>query len=475
MTDIGKTVDSFRRGAFDLDCTKMVLCQRKEGGGKFEGRGYVRQDEAGALVFKVYVDNKENAPPSAIVEMLTRGASGTVVGDDELYDLTATSVDGTSWKAVRIAGLHRNWNMQDDTGVLSGSLHSIVAGPMLPPAEPHLLRLHFFEEYELPLHLWSPDEDRTPQGMVRDRAEFAACGAQFNVTSRRGSGDTVVDVAADAAFPPAFDLRIQEALQYITGKSAIWRARLETCQGMFILELASPRPKAARTQFDPPISPATIEFHSHTWVLFERFLSYVVKNTDTTSDSYHWNSVAYHLYMARESTSASIDAWAVGVSVAVEALASLVKLPVNPGADGSWANFRTRALKWLEEQPDFSEGVKIRAQGLIGASADTGVKQTLRELAEMGDVDKRCVDAWSKLRHRHVHPNLADLRVPGTAEYRALFKLLLQVGMLLHQLTFHLIGYQGPFTEYGRVWVGSRKYPLLESEEGGADVSRSSS
>lgn len=474
MTDIGKTVDSFRRGAFDLDCTKMVLCQRKEGGGKFEGRGYVRQDEAGTLVFKVYVDNKENAPPSAIVEMLTRGASGTVVGDDELYDLTATSVDGTSWKAVRIAGLRPNWDMEKDTGVLSGSLYSIVAGPMLPPAEPHLLRLHFFEEYELPLNRWSPDEDRTPQGMVRDRAEFAACGAQFNVKSRRGFGDTVVEVIADTAFPPAFDLRIQEALQYVTGRSAMWRARLETCQGMVSLALASPRRKAARPQVNPPLAPGSIEFHRHSWSLFERFLTYVIENTDASGGKQHWNAVAYHLYIARESTSPSIDAWAVGVSVAVEALASLAKLPVNPGADGGWADFRTRALKWLEEQPDFSEGVRKRAQGLIGSSADKGVKQTLRELAEMGHVDKRYVDAWGKVRHRHVHPNLADLQLPDAADYQVLFDRLQWVGMLLHQLTFHLIGYEGPITEYGRGGLRSRQYPLLESEEDWDDACRGS-
>ena len=210
-------------------------------------------------------------------------------------------------------------------------------------------------------------EDHTPQGMVRDRAEFAACGAQFNVKSRRGFGDTVVEVIADTAFPPAFDLRIQEALQYVTGRSAMWRARLETCQGMVSLALASPRRKAAHPQVNPPLAPGSIEFHRHSWSLFERFLTYVIENTDASGGKQHWNAVAYHLYIARESTSPSIDAWAVGVSVAVEALASLAKLPVNPGAVGGWADFRTRTLKWLEEQPDFSEGVRKRAQGLIGS------------------------------------------------------------------------------------------------------------
>ena len=102
------------------------------------------------------------------------------------------------------------------------------------------------------------------------------------------------------------------------------------------------------------------------------------------------------------------------------------------------------------------------------------MKQTLRELAEMGHVDKRYVDAWGKVRHRHVHPNLADLQLPDAADYQVLFDRLQWVGMLLHQLTFHLIGYEGPITEYGRGGLRSRQYPLLESEEDWDDACRGS-
>ena len=378
MIDIDKTISAFRHDTFDVDCTSMVLRQRKEGGRRYEGRGYVRQVEGGALEFKLYVERKENARLPAALERLTGGASGGLYSDGDLYDLTATSVDGTCWEAARIVEPRSNWNMQNDTGVLNGGLHSIHAGPMLPPMGSPFLRLHFFEEYELPLNAWSPDPDNPLQGLTRDHAQLQACGATFEVRSHVGSGDTVVTVTAEAQFPPAFDLRIQEALQYVTGKSAIWRARVENCQGMTLLELASPRPQAARTQFGPPISPTSIDFHHHTWELFDRFLGYVVANTDPTGDDRHWNSVAYHLYMARESTAASVDAWAVGVSVAVEALTSLAKAPEDAEPNRGWAEFRQAALAWIDEHPDFPEGIKKRAQGLIGGSADKGAKRVLR-------------------------------------------------------------------------------------------------
>jgi hypothetical protein len=373
MIDIDKIVDAFRLGAFEIDCTSMVLRQRKEGGRRYEGRGYVRQADGGALEFKLYVEKKENAHLPAILEKLTGGASGEIYSDGDLYDLTATSVDGTSWQAARILEPRSNWNMQNDAGVLIGGLHSIQAGPMPPPLGSLFLRLYFFEEYELPLNSWSPDPDHPLRGLARNHAKLQACGAQFEVRSRVGSGDTVVTVTADVPFPQAFDLRIQEALQYVTGRSPIWRARVEDNKGMTLLDLASPRPKAAPIQFDPPISPASIDFHHHTWTLFNRFLSYVVENTDTAGGDRHWNSVAYHLYMARASTSASIDAWAVGVSVAVEAVASLAKEAADAEPNIGWGKFRQGALTWIDEHPDFPEGIKKRARGLIGGAADKGV------------------------------------------------------------------------------------------------------
>ena len=81
-------------------------------------------------------------------------------------------------------------------------------------------------------------------------------------------------------------------------------------------------------------------------------------------------------------------------------------------------------------------------------------------------MDRRYVAAWDKLRNGRVHPNLVDLRLPDAADYRELYKRLKQVGTLLHQLTFHLIGYEGPFTDYGRDVRVSRPYPLIESEAG---------
>jgi hypothetical protein len=178
-------------------------------------------------------------------------------------------------------------------------------------------------------------------------------------------------LTSDAAFPTAFNLRIQEALQYITGKAAIWRVRLESEGTKLVLELASPWRRSGRTQFSPPISPASVHLHKHGWDLFACYLTYVVEKTEGT----HWNPVAYHLYNACEATANSIDAWAVGVSVATEAVAGLIELPSDDAKAERLALFQKRMRECLGTQTDFPD-LAPRMEGSIAAMSNKRPQDT---------------------------------------------------------------------------------------------------
>jgi hypothetical protein len=266
----------------------------------------------------------------------------------------------------------------------------------------HYLRLHFFEEYKVPLDRMSETEEHGSRYFMRDRAEFESCGSKFEVRKRVGSGDTVVEVTSEATFPVAFSLRIQEAFQYLIAKTAIWRARLESKGSKLHLELASPWRKSARTQFSPPISPTSIDFYEHGWTLFGRYLSYVVQTTKGT----HWNPIAYHLYNACESTTNSVDAWAVGVSVAVEAVASLINVADGKQRNHLLALYQERARKWLEEQSDLVD-ISDRARGQIDSMSRRRPDDTLSVLAKTGHVEKPYIKSWPAYA-----PSSADFREP---------------------------------------------------------------
>jgi hypothetical protein len=94
MIDIDETIEAFRRDALDFDCKRMVLVQRKQGGERFEGPGYISQSTEGVLMFKIYVTQHE-AEPFGHVEALLSMKSGELYSDDALYVLDAIGRDGT--------------------------------------------------------------------------------------------------------------------------------------------------------------------------------------------------------------------------------------------------------------------------------------------------------------------------------------------------------------------------------------------
>jgi hypothetical protein len=301
MLDIDETIEAFRRGALEFDCKRIVLSQHKVGGERFEGQGYIRQLPEGTLTFKIYV-TQCNAEPFSYLEQQLGYKSGELYGDDAFYDLEAVGRDDTRWTATRILPTP-HWDASDHSVLVNAPMQSLSANLNMPQRR-HCMRLHFFEEYEVPLHGMSETERHGSPWRVRDRAEFEACGSEFVVRKREGSGETIVETVSDNPFPAAFSSRIQEAIQYITAKTAIWGARLQSEGQGLQLELTSPWRKAPRTQFNPPISPGSIDFRQHGWRLFGKYLAYVVASTGGT----YWNPVAYHLNNACEATAGSLDA-----------------------------------------------------------------------------------------------------------------------------------------------------------------------
>ena len=456
MLDIDETIDAFRRGVLDIDCKRMVLAQHKEGGERYEGPGYIHQDRDGSLLFKIYATEK-NAKPFRHLDSMLRVRAGMLQPNESLYELDVVGYDGTHWTASRInPSLHRD--ATDASLLVNGQVQSITANLNIPQSH-HYLRLHFFEEYSVPLLQMSETERYGNRYHVLDRAEFETCSAKFQIRQHESSRDTIVELTAETVFPVAFDLRIQEALQYLTAKPAFWRARLQSHGRELHLELSAARRKSARTQFRPPISPGSSNFLKHGWRLFGTYLAYVTEKTHGT----HWNPVAYHLYNACEATANSVDSWAVGISVAVEAVAGLIVFAGDDDNARELALYQDRVLTWLANQKDLSPDILKRAEGQLSAMNNKRPQDILYALADTGRVEKNYVDAWRYLRNRHVHPKLQDIEKPTPVDMQKLLDHIHKVEVLLRQLTFHLIGYEGPFTDYGARGTHdfpSKQYPL---------------
>ena len=256
------------------------------------------------------------------------------------------------------------------TVLVHGKINSMTAHLDMPQHH-HYLRHHFFEE----IKSRSPDEQNGKTRnhyYVRDRAEFETCGAGFEVRQRAGSGDTFVELTSETAFPAAFDLRIQEALRYLTAKPAFWRARLQSHDKELHLELSSPWQKSARTQFSPPISPGSPHFLDMVGAYWS-----VSDVCHSEYEGHALESGRLHLYNACETTANSVDAWAVGISVAVEAITGLIATATDGDKAEELTHYQKRVLAWLAEQKDLSADIVKRAQGQINAMSNKRPQDTL--------------------------------------------------------------------------------------------------
>ena len=247
--NIEDSIETFRQGSFEVDCPTMELKQRKEEGEVCQGSGYIKQDVDGRLTYKLYVGTSLNSGPFRQLKIYSKVRPGKLYEDEDYYDLTATTIDGTTWTATQILPSFSS-NVEGNTNISFGQLDTIRAE--LPNHNRNnYLRLHFFEELKLPLHLMSETDRNGNKFYTLDRSEFDIGDLKFEVRTREGSGDTVMEVSRDNSLPTSFHLRVQEALQFITGKTVIWRARINVSPDEFVLELTSPFRRSPNTSLLP--------------------------------------------------------------------------------------------------------------------------------------------------------------------------------------------------------------------------------
>jgi hypothetical protein len=458
--DINGTIDAFRKGTLDIDCQIMTLRQRKENGEILEGAGYIRQKPDGSLHFKIYVSCVINPRPHGMFDRLSEIRAGKVIQEEAFYDLTARTA-GHTWISERMLCKFRS-NPDGKVTVVYDRIQGMMADVELPfpnyetlesgEAE-HFVDVYFFEEYDIPRNYQEESEFEFEDVFGRGRKD-------------EGTGQTVIKVESAEPFSPSFHLRIQEALQYVTGKSATWAVCVRGRREATSMALSSPENKSPKTRFTAPIATGTIDYHNHGWTLFCRYLAYVRDHTD----GMHWNPVAYHIHNARESRANSIDAGAIGVSVAMEAIASLLGGELDDEEKEKLERLKRHLLNSIAKHSEF-EAFTDRLDGLLRGLLNRGTKDVLHELAKKGAVEKSYIAAWTWLRNSNVHPKLKDLKRPGPVEYQKILDKTNRVEVLIHQLIFHLVGYEGPFTDYGSEAANhnfpSKTYPLAVERDGG--------
>lgn len=441
---------SLKANLLEIDCIDMLLSQGGDVENKitFRGKGFIRQEVDGTLTFKLFAIDFTNTSPTAHLRAMFGARPGTLYRDTDKYHLMATTIDKTVWEADNI--LPRASWPAEGSPVLTGTMYRLVT--KFRSDGRHSVQLHYFEGMELPT-VFHYDK---AQGSTTDRAQFEAANTKFSVL--RSEEDVTITADSETELDVAFHVRIDEALKFLTARPVQWRMLIRHHGDNGCLEIAVPPAKSTATRLDPPISRGNHGWFEDGWPLFSRYLEYVLNNAQHPS---YWSHCSYHLHNACEASANSIDAWAVGISVAVEGIANRVIPPKNEAESSKLADLRRWLLDLVCENEEYKPHFR-RLDGLLGSLKSLRVQDRLMPLAQSGHITEEYLKAWTRLRNRHVHPRDIDLKEMQTGDVQRLFDLINKVTVLMYQVVFYLIGYNGRFTDYGTHGYPTKDYPLAE-------------
>jgi hypothetical protein len=434
---ITDTIDAFKQRRLEFDCVEMTLIQQAEPNPiSFKGKGYIRQTAEDVVTFKLFAEEIVNTDMFRDLSARLALKSGEIFPESTYYTLTATAFDRTVWKAERIIP-DPSWPGGDALPIIKGNL-AVLSTEWITPRADHAVRLHFLEEAEVPC--------------MADSFQFSANNCDFSV--RKLENEFVLEAKSKDKLIPEFHTRIQEALRFMLAQSVAWRVLGRHDGDHHRLELASATPRSAKTRLDPPIAVGHA-YLGHSWRLFSHYLDYVIRTTPHP----YWNTCSYHLHNACEASANSVDAWAVGLSVAVEGIAGLIAFEPDPLEATELEQLRSWALEQIANHPQHQKYLN-RLQGLLNMLTLIRPQDRIKHLVDRGYADKQQMAAWVALRNRHVHPGERDLKSIELEKFQMLFDLLNQVTVLMYHLVFHLIGYAGKYTDYASRNYPTKDYPL---------------
>ncbi|HLH92905.1 MAG TPA: hypothetical protein VKX28_31150 [Xanthobacteraceae bacterium] len=425
-----KIIESFQGGRLQIDFVNLALVQNSTNKPiEYRGPGYIRQTENDGLMVRLYSVETKNTDLVSDFNSFGCTKSGTLYNDADYYTLTGISIDGSAWTARHLLP-QCSWLAGNPNPVVNAAVSNCERGQRSNALE---MRLHYFEKADVP--------------SLINRVTFAACGFDFDLQKKDDS--FTIDVKSSGALPDHLEVKIEEAIRFLLAQTVSCRVVERPNQH---LHLYSRYPSSHRSRLAPPISRGGPGFHGHSWQLFAAYLAYVLPGAGP-----YWHACSNHLHNAREASANALDAWAIGLGVAVEGLAGLLPIELDPNVKARLTSLQAFINAQVSGNPDHRDFAP-RIAGMVNGLTSIRAIDRMNELAATGGTLPGLVKDWQKLRNRGVHPDKrgGDL---SQSDYQRLLDEVYHVTALMYHIVFALIGYKGPFTDYAERGFQERTYP----------------
>lgn len=426
--------NAYRQGTLVIDCVTMKLTQRgTDTPIIYEGKGLITQIDNDHLNYKLFATHAKNIDPGAEMMRMFNGTSGKVIEADQYYDLTANDVHGQVWTSEHIQP-NSIWP-QDDLPVLHGGLRYISAATT--SRIPHnSVSIECFKALDFPT--------RFGRQIARAPVEDTFKVGSIEFSTRQSDEGFQISAVSDQPLDENYYLRIIEALKFVTARPVLPRIITHVTGDKATVYFSAASPTNPRMQQFQPLSPNSWAYARDSKALFGCYLRFIT--TGHTGE--YWHHLTFFLDNAAQATGGSVHSWAAGLGVAVEGLLSLIDVPANETNAKDLKDFGD----WLIGQIRASEAhssFETRMAGMVSSMGRLGPKDRMQVLIDKGVIDAPLRKAWNELRNANVHPDASALNQNPNTDLQPLYDRICKTSVLMYQIVFHLIGYEGQYTNYG--------------------------
>lgn len=437
-----ETIDAHAHGSLNIDFLSIALEQRRENNPeRLAGPGSARQSNDGVIELKCFASGAADDTAFEALGRDTNRKSGQIYKNEDYYDCAAADLSGEVWRTGPTL-ITRDWSFPQHAGIVHARGVSLCRNAKVRVAQ-STLRIHFLKQ-----------EHREWRGLVGADAAMRVAAFPFELLITAEEDDRIVVQATSAQpFPSGFERRLVEALQFVMAQTLHVSISDTTSGGERALVLHSPSSRFVARHTLPPLETTHRANRGHLFDLLQRYLEYI----SSFPDHDIWHSCTNFLALSRDAAGLSLDAWAIGLSVAIEGAANFVNYTA-PDMKAEHDSARKLIHKTLADA-NVSSRLQARVNGMLSQLDHIRPRDRLESLVASGRVLKDDLKNWTQLRNHSVHTREVSAQDFEIAKLQELLNQVQCAVRLLYSVIFHLIDYSGPYTDYAQHFTEQR-YPF---------------
>lgn len=426
---------ALRENKFELHCLSMKLESLTSEGQVFSGSGVVRQASDGQLCFTLYTNEKFSFSKEARQHFIGGHPSGLILPKSAYYRLSAKDSKGRKWVCDRVSpDIHST----EEGTIFNGNLFQISYFIEGFGSDKDFLYLEIFDHIELPYNtptiVTESVAGKESTSMSLNSLQFTANEIEFLIEKERESL-VLKAKSTGPRFVPYFEIRVIEALQFVTSRPLRWSIMIKQSNGNTLTSIRAIHRENLKYNIQPPID-LSLGNDYEFCEIFRCYLEYVLEFQE---DKFH--PISGDMSEICKASIAAIETRSLILAVGVESILKHVhetRFKLSP-EEKEWI---TKAKKNFEIW-SVPENLRPRFNGLISMLNRPSTSIQLTELIEKGAITDEQKRDWVKLRNLTAHGEGM-----GSASLQEFVDLYYKVLVLFYHLVFFEIGYRGKYSDY---------------------------